>query len=214
MRASFATSEHTSFKIAALNATAGVLGDPGGVDTSFDAGALVIGEWSWSGDTSVSIGAWAYTDKQDDIRAVDGFGDPLRRRAQGGYVTLERGLWGDESSLRAGTGFLRAGVSDGDTTPFAGGWQAGLLVERVFSGRPDSVLSVGIHRGFLNHKHRRNQADLAMPAEHAESALEITYSDRIGWLTVQPDLQFIHDPGADPTRDNALVGALRLSVGL
>lgn len=213
VRGRLALSDRASVKLAVLNADAGVLGDPTGVDTEFENGALIIGEWKWEGDTVFSLGAWGYTEDQDDIRDLDINGDPVGRSARGAYLTLERGLWGDDESVRATTGFLRLGVSDGDTTPYEGGWQAGLLVERVFASRPDSALSIGLNQGLVSDKHIANAADVGVALEDAESALELTYADTIGWLTIQPDLQFIHDPAAEDARDDVIVGALRLSVG-
>lgn len=212
IRASFDISPRSELKFALINATAGVLGDPDGVDTSFDGGAIVIAEWQWTGDTHVGVGGWSYTDEQEDLRDVDGSGDPVQRDAFGAYLTVERTLWGGDAGVRMATAFLRAGVSDGDTTPFSGGWQAGVLVERVVRGRPNSQFSLGINQGLVSQKFRDNQADFGVQTEHAETALEVTYSDKIGRLTIQPDLQFIHAPAAESARDNAVAGALRVSV--
>lgn len=213
VRGRLALSERSSVKLAVLNADAGVLGDPTGVDTDFEHGALVIGEWKWEGDTILSLGAWGYTEDQDDIRDLDINGDPIPRSARGAYLTLERGLWGDDEGARATSAFMRVGVSDGDTTVYQGGWQAGVLVERVFASRPDSALSIGVNQGLVSDKHIANAADVGVVLEDAETALELTYADKIGWLTIQPDLQFIRNPAAEDARDDVIVAALRLSVG-
>lgn len=204
VRIAFPVSENSVVRFAALNATASVLGDPDGVDTSFDDGALLIGEWSRDGATRLSIGGWLYTEKHDDIRAVDGFGDPLQRRTAGAYLTLERELWGDV------TGFARVGVSDGDTTPYTGGWQAGVLVENVLASRPHSQLSFGVNQGRLSGKHRANERDAGVNAAAAETGLELTYSDQLTpWLRVQPDVQLVLDPGGDRDREDLWLAGLR-----
>jgi porin len=84
--------EDVYVQAAALNANAGVLGDPGGVDTSFDSGALVIAEAGWTGAGKIALGAWRYSDKQDDIRDLTALGDPAQRTARGAYLLLERHL--------------------------------------------------------------------------------------------------------------------------
>lgn len=201
-------------RAALLNADAGVLGDPGGVDFSFDDGALAIVEGGVEGDRKLSAGVWRYTKRQDDLRDVDGGGDPLQRVAQGAYVVYEQPL-NDAEGPRALTGFFRAGVSDGDTTPFQGGWQAGVLVERVFDGRPDSSFSVGVNQGLISDGHRQNEIDLGVPMANSEMQLEITYSDRLfSHVTVQPDLQWVRNPGGDRSADDAIVAGLRVSVEL
>ena len=211
---------HTEFdnglylRAAALNAHAGVLGDPDGVDTSFDEGALLIAESGVEGDRKLAFGAWTYTDEQDDIRDLDGSGDPIQRRALGAYVVYEQPL-NDPEGARPITAFLRAGVSDGDTTPFSGGWQAGVLVEHVFDSRPDSAFSFGINQGVLSDGHRQNQIDLGAPMDDSELQVEITYSDKVlPFLTVQPDLQWVRRPGGDRSVDDAVVAAVRFSVEL
>ncbi|GAM96599.1 carbohydrate-selective porin [alpha proteobacterium U9-1i] len=206
-RGRFETSEHGSLMVAVLNANAGVIGDPGSVDTDFDEGALVIGEYAWTGSGKIAFGAWGYTDDQDDIRELDLGGDPVQRDARGAYVAFEH-------PIRAGVdGFARIGVSDGDTTPYAGGWQAGLLVDRPLASRPDSQISVGAYQGVLSDKHRANEADVGIRAARAETGIELTYSDRITpWLRVQPDLQIVLDPGGDRDRDHVWVVGLRFEI--
>ncbi len=211
LRARWDVADGQRIQGAVLNAEAGVLGDPDGVDLSFDNGALVIGEWVQTGDMQVRIGAWSYTEKQDDIRDSDSFGAPLLRRAHGVYASLEGQIaaFGDSTV----SGFVRAGTSEGHTTPYSGGWQAGLLVSSVFASRPDSLFSIGVNQGLINSRQRANDRDLGGNPANGESALEITYADKIGEnLTLQPDLQLIHNPGADETRDAVVVATLRATV--
>ncbi|WGM40687.1 carbohydrate porin [Caulobacter sp. NIBR1757] len=199
---------------AVLNAHAGVPGDPDGVDLDFDSGALVIAEAGLTGNLRLSVGVWRYSDDQDDIRDVTPGGAPVQRTAQGVYVSGERVLAGDAASTQV-TGFFRAGVSDGDTSPFKGGWQAGVLVERVLKDRPDSAFSVGVQQGYLSSKMRANMAGGGLDASNAETGLEVTYSDRLGdRITLQPDLQVILDPGGESGADPVVVLGLRVTVDL
>lgn len=214
LRGRWSLTENQTIQAAVVNAHAGVLGDPGGVDDEFDNGALLIAEWGRSGDINVRVGAWRYSDDQHDIRDTDGLGDPLQRTATGVYVSAEGVVWdaGDDD-VRETTAFVRVGGSDGDTTDFGGGWQAGLTVTQVFEGRPDSVFGIGFNQAFVTSNFRANERDLGNDPAHAESAVELTYSDRLlPYLTLQPDLQIIHEPGADRARDNVVVGTLRVTV--
>lgn len=207
--------EEIALRTAVINARAGVLGDPGSVDLDFDDGALLIAEAAWQGPVSLAMGGWHYSEDQDDIRDVDGAGDPVQRHAQGAYLTAERRLFGADEDARRTTAFARAGVSDGDTTPFIGGWQAGVLVEGVTPGRPNSAFSFGAYQGVLSDKHRANERDLGIDADRAETSFEITYSDRLcKWLSVQPDLQYFPNPGADGARDPVWAGLVRFTVEL
>lgn len=207
VRGRFDLGAESSVSVAVLNAHAGVLGDPGSVDIEFDDGALLIGEYNWAGPVHLGVGAWGYTDQQNDIRDTDAFGSPISRNAHGFYATAERELWSNA------TGFARVGVSDGDTTPYAGGWQAGLLFNEVIAARPGSQLSIGAYQGALGDKYRANAVDAGVDVARAETGLELTYSDQLTpWLRVQPDLQLVLDPGGDRSRDNLWVFGVRFEV--
>jgi porin len=206
-------SAHTYAAFAVVNAEAGVLGDVGGMAPLLKQGALLIGEGGWSRDGSkIALGTWAYTRRQDDIRLIDAAGDPQQRRARGGYLLLEWPVGGvtgpEEDAPRKASLFLRAGISDGDTTPYRGGWQAGVLVNAVLPGRPDSQLSFGANQAFLSNKFRRNWAEAGNPLRPAETGAELTLADSLApWLTLQADAQYVRNPGqAAGTRDAVIFG--------
>lgn len=203
-------SEAAYVRAAVLNAAAGTLGDPQGVDLSFDNGALLIAEAGIEGRGRLSLGVWGYTDRQPHLRRVDASGAAVGTRAQGAYVVAEWPLvtWSEERGL---TAFVRAGASDGRTTPFRGGWQAGLLWTGPFRARPESAISIGANQGVLSKAWRRNLRDLGTRTAWAETAFELTASDRLApHLTLQPDLQLVLDPGGDRSRGPALVSSLRV----
>jgi porin len=211
-----ATGEAGAYAQAAVvNAKASTIGDPDGPDTHMDRGALVIAEAGVGDGRRIAVGAWRYTEKQDDVRDLTPSGDPARSTAQGAYILAELPLTNSADEGRSVAAFLRAGLSDGDTTDFEGGWQAGVLVQRPFPGRPDSAFSIGVEQGLLSSKGRANLRDEGIDAARSESSLEITYSDRIHpRVTLQPDLQLIRHPGGDRDRDIAVVVALRATVEL
>ncbi len=210
VRGQVSLSSDLAFKAAVLDAKAGVLGDPGGIDFSFDHGLLFITELDWNGFAQVSLGAWRYSRKQIDIADLNSL-----KPAYGAYLSVERRLWGTDDSQLLAVAFLRAGMSDGDTTPFNGGWQAGLLLNHVLPDRPDSMVAFGVYQGRLNLKQRDNLRADGLEAAAFETGFELTASDQVTpWLRIQPDLQFIHNPGADHTADDAWVAALRLAFTL
>lgn len=201
-------------RAAMLNANASVFGDPDGVDTSFDNGALLIAEGGVEGARKIAFGAWRYTERQDDIRDVDLLGDPIQRAAYGAYVVLEQPL-NDPEGAFATTAFLRAGASEGETTSFSGGWQAGVLVARVMPGRPDSAFSFGVNQALISEGYRQNQIDGGVPMAESEVQVEITYSDKLlPFLTIQPDLQWVRNPGGDRSIDDALIAGVRFNIEL
>lgn len=200
---------------AVLNAQAGTVGDPDGPSTQFDNGALVIAEAGIGPSWRLAAGGWFYTERQPDLRDLDPAGEPALSRARGGYVLAEYPFVDGGETGRSVRGFARLGVSDGDTTPFASGWQAGVLVDKVFASRPDSAFSIGLEQGVLSSKQRANTRDAGVAPARAESSVEITYSDKVApRVTLQPDLQLIRQAGGDRDARHVVVLALRLTVDL
>ena len=200
---------------AVLNAHAGTVGDPDGPKTSFDNGALMIAEAGIGDSWRLAAGGWFYTKRQADLREVDVNGDPALSKARGGYLLAEYPFVDGGETRRSVRGFARLGLSDGDTTPFRSGWQAGVLVERVFASRPDSAFSVGVEQGMLSSKQRANTLDSGVSPADAESSVEITYSDKVSArVALQPDLQVIRRAGGDQDAGTVVVLALRMTVSL
>jgi porin len=207
-RLRFAPSKDSYVQAAVFNARAGVPGDPGGPDWSFDDGVLAIAEAGWTGEGRLAVGVWSYSQEADDIRETDPFGQPLRRRGQGAYAMLERDL------APGRTGFVKLGVSDGRTSDFSGGWQAGVLVEKPAASRPDSLLSFGVTQAWMSPGAVKNLRAAGGDPAHVETQFELTWSDKLSeHVTLQPDLQYILSPGGDRSADNALVVGVRLGIG-
>jgi porin len=214
LRLNLSVGEHGYARAAVLNAHSGVVGDPKGIDFSFDDGVLSIAEAGVEGDGKISFGAWRYSRKQDDIRDVDGAGDPLRVAADGAYLLAEKPLFGGEGERQA-TAFLRVGVSDARTTPFRGGWQAGFHIARPIASRPDSELAFGLQQGLLSQRFRANLRDVSVDPKTAESGVELTYADKLtSRVTIQPDLQWVRLADAPRDADSRWIATLRVRVEL
>jgi porin len=214
LRVNFNFGDGAYARAAVLNAKAGVMGDPRGVDLTFSDGVLAIAQVGVTAPIKMSAGVWRYSHTQDDIRDVDPAGAAKHRVAQGIYVQAEHRLIGEDGG-RAVTGFVRLGASDGETTPFHGGWQAGVRIDKPVAGRPDSALSIGFEQGLLDRKFRANLRDQFTDPSRAESGIEVTYSDKIGSrVTLQPDLQWIHHAGGDRDLPDRWVAGLRLRIEL
>lgn len=213
VRLRIGSAEGRYLQIAAVNAEASTIGDVDGIDADFDTGGLFLAEAGWTGPLRLAIGGWRYSEEQDDIRDTLPSGDPARGTAQGAYLLAEGPLWSTDEGLAA-RAFLRAGLSDGDTTDFQGGWQAGLRLDHVLASRPESAFSIGVHQGVLSDKARDNFVDGGVDPARAEEGVEVTYADTIGRVTIQPSVQWIDNPGGDRDADAVMVASLRLAVSL
>ena len=203
--------ETTYIQFGVFNAKPGTVGDPDGADTSFDDGAMVIGEVGVTEGGKLAIGAWGYTDKVDDLRDVDRSGKPKQHNAHGAYILAESPL-NDQDAPRAMTSFFRLGISDAQTSEIAADAQAGLSVRRVFAARPESELAIGGRYTRLTRDAVRLAAEAEQPIERAEYGFEVSLSDKATpWLSVQPNVQVVFDP-AGRRNETVWVAGVRLSA--
>lgn len=75
------------------------------------------------------------------------------------------------------------------------------------------VLGIGVARSWLSSDFGRFQRALGAPAARAETVLEATYRIVLApWWTVQPDVQYIFNPGGNDKAQDALVLGCRTSI--
>lgn len=166
-------------------------------------GALLVGEVDrkLAGGGEVQLGVWHYTPKFERIDpAASGKGV-----SQGAYAMVEGPLMkrGDLTL----EGWMRAGVASADVnrigTYLGGGLslgdarqRLGLAVAHARQGQPAM---------------RAARAEGIAP-DRAETAIELSYSNQVTkWLSLQPDLQYVINPGWERSRRDATVIGLRLS---
>lgn len=211
LRLSFALTDQATLRTAVLD---GVPNDPdrpdhstlriGGSDGAFGITELDLQR----GQQRLLLGAWGYSRDQDDLA-----GDGATGTSAGAYLRGEALLSGDEA--RGLRGFFRVGGASARTNPFDRFYSVGLHWVGPFAGRQADEAGIAIAHAVAG----RNQLDVlaqdGIAAARAETALELTYrfalTDR---LALQPDLQYVFNPGLDRSRDDALAIGLRLVASL
>jgi len=171
-------------------------------------GALVVAELLHESDdeTRFALGLWSHTAK---FRVMGGAVE--RDSSMGGYALVERPLarWGD----RRLDGFVRLGLSEPKTEEIAAAYSAGLVLGGRLLGFEEEALGVAFTTAQTGGPHRRSRAAQGEPVDKHETAVELTYRAQVTpWLAVQPDVQYVINPGADPALKNALVVGLRFEV--
>lgn len=163
----------------------------------------------------VLLGHWRYT---SEFEQLDGEMDDGNL---GVYLRAERRLWSEPGTgeLNAGepnagkqglAGFARAGWSKGDINPYNVFLGGGLVYTGVFDRRPDDRLGLAVAAAFSSRRFR----SLA-EVERAEVNVEVTYHLPLtDFFALQPNVQYIVNPSADPALKNALAVGLRAEIGL
>lgn len=162
-------------------------------------GAFAIGELDWSqGDVRVLGGGWTYTERQPRL---DGTGNA---KSKGIYL---RGEWAlIENDGQSLTAFGRVGAASGDTNQFG----------RFVSGGVKLALDRGWELGVAFAQARTSKVFRRIePSLKAETAFELTAANQVtDWLTIQPDIQYVVNPGAVPGVEDAVIAGMRVTLSL
>jgi porin len=174
--------------------------DGDGVVMSFETGLAVNapGDDAASGRyTKLGIGGWHSTTSFDDYAGVGRDGNA------GIYVIGEHALT-DQLGV-----FAQLGFALGDRNQIGSYVGAGLNYTGLLPGRPEDTFGIAV-------AHARNTdgfIDSAPGTERAETAIEFTYALQLTEsVTLQPDIQYIINPGTDPSLDDAVVIGARMGL--
>lgn len=148
------------------------------------------------------VGYWHHTVEFED------FAGAVQDDNQGAYLIAERELLALRSGGNLG-GFVQLGLaqeSRNEVDQYVGfGLNATGLVPR----RPDDVIGIGVAHAHSSQQFRAITPDMVP----AETAIELTYLfSPLPWLLVQPDLQYVVNPGASVLTEDAIVANLRLTL--
>jgi len=134
------------------------------------------------------------------------------RAAHGAYAIAEKRLLGGKrGSLSA---FVRTGMARGRTYQVASYQGLGLALQAPLLTGAEEQLGLAVASVRNSRSFRRAQSAAGSSSDARETALEMTYRTRLTpWLALQPDLQYILNPGTDPSRRNAVAVGLRVELG-
>jgi porin len=219
-------------------------GIPAGTVVSFNGGAFMIAEGGYAvnqgadakgGPMAFKLGGWYHTSSNFQDQRFDTDGVSLASPLSNGIPLRHDGDWGiyglaDVSIFRTQdggglSGFARIGGSPGDRNLISFYADAGLTYKGLIPGRGDDTAGLAFAYARIGDNARGFDEDLqangnpSFPVRDEESVLEVTYQMQVTpWMTMQPDLQWIFQPGghvlnADGSiRRDALVLGLRSSL--
>ena len=167
-------------------------------------GALLIGEVEAPlPEGKLLFGHWRYSARFDD------FASGSARGNDGWYLRGEHRLTHEADRPDQGlSGFFRLGIADERFNMFGSFASAGLNYTAPFKGREADQLGLAVAAAFTSDQYR-----LAFPSDKSEVAFELTYRAAVtDWLAVQPNIQHVINPGANPSLGDALAFGLRTEL--
>lgn len=198
----------------------GVPGDPDDpakntIDLSSDDGFLnaLEADYAIPGGGRIVVGTWLYSADFDLIEGTAPGGAPLRDDGNSGWY----GFIDTPLPLGAGTvevsGFVRYGIADDRFNIFGSYIGGGIVATGLIASRPEDQLGVAIARVSVGDPIRRVVEAGGGSIDDAETAIELTWSTQLtDWLRIQPNIQFVSNPGVDPALSDALVVGLQFEL--
>ncbi|NTV51162.1 MAG: carbohydrate porin [Geobacteraceae bacterium] len=187
--------------------TAILLKEKDGVFTAFEAG-LSAGQPGEKEYYKLGAGAWLHT---ADVENFDG--DP-KGTNHGYYVIAEKTIF-TESCAGQGLGaFVQVGWADNKWNQIVNYWGIGLNYTGLIPGRDSDRIGLAVASARNGDKFMDFKKNIEfVPVERSETAIELTYQARVlPWLSVQPDFQYIINPGMDPSLKNAFLVGTRVEI--
>lgn len=179
-----------------------------------DEGLLLVGELEYRTDSwRTVVGHWRYSAKFDEFSGIADGSSRQSRRNSGTYGFVEGPIRQfDDRRLLA---VLRLGTANPKFNIISSTIQAAMVLERPWLRREGESLSMGVAHARNGGPARRlaavNGRVMLIHETVVELAWRVPISERI---VLQPDLQFVLNPGAVDHGDNVWAGGVRIEVDL
>jgi porin len=160
----------------------------------------------------VAIGGWYYTARFPDLSDTLANGQPvLRRGSRGAYLIVDETVLSGRNNPRALSVFFQAGLGDRRVNQIGSYTGGGLTFQAPFLSRPKDEIGLGVAAAHVGAHWVRSPESLGLA--DGETAIELTYAAQLSEsFALQPDVQYIKNPGATRAVKNALVLGLRAEV--
>lgn len=198
--------DNLHFRIAILD---GVPGDPDDseantIDLSSEDGILLASELEFQHKSAVyKFGYWRYSEKTETL---DGSEEESNHGLYASYAN-EMALENEKSSKFSY--WLRLGLANSNINQFDQYLGFGVVLSGVFSAEETDSIGLAVAR--VSNSSEYSQLDPT--AEDNEMNFELTYSYQVNQhVRIQPDIQYIQQPGASELLDDALVVGVRLEL--
>lgn len=189
----------------------GVPGDPdnpasNAIDLGGDDGILAVGEVEiLTQNGRLWAGYWHYSadfERLDDSTVGDG--------NDGWYIGVEQQL---KLCGRSVSAYVRYGEADESFNPIKSFIGFGVVMDAPLMNRPGDQLGLGIATARVGDPYKAALSDAGIGPKSHETAWELTYRAKINEkLALQPNIQFVQNPAASSTLEDAWVIGLRVQI--
>ena len=225
-RASFALSEGLTIQGVILDGVPGDPENPTGtsVHLSREDGALMAGEVGYvfgaksdwlPQEIRVAVGGYFYTRDFECILPPEAMENgPDHTRTRGFYALAEGSVYTEYGTEDQGASlFVRTGFADEAVNQFSNYLGGGVVYTGFFPGRDEDQLGLAVASAINGGHYKYLQSLNGTPVDGAEVAIELTYlAEFWSGFSIQPDIQYIVNPGTDQSLGNALAVGLRTGV--
>jgi len=162
-----------------------------------------------------ALGTWYYSGTFDDLAKVSPNGEAVRHHGSRGFYALaDKTVYQDANyPERRVNLFGQFGRGDPRVNRFGYYTGGGLTVSALIAGRDRDEIGFAIAGAHNGTQYMDSQRDQGMRVQRSEVDFELTYLAQFSsHLAVQPDLQFVMNPGTDPRIKNAVAFILRFEL--
>ena len=178
------------------------LGSHDGAMTAYEIGYLDQTDEDYK---KFALGAWYNTAQYED------YAGNIRNSNKGFYILSEAKIYDEGKDDTQGLGvFASLGFADATANRLQSYRGAGFMYEGLIPERDRDVLTAGV-------AYARNSSGYVnlTQSERAETALELMYKFYVtDYLTAAPDLQYVINPGMNPSLDNSYIIGLRIELAM
>lgn len=207
LRLDYAVNARLALRAAVLDAVPNDPDNPKAHTLSFDEGALIAAEADYAAADTLRLaaGLWWYTSEFDRILAADGGPE----NDNFGFYGIADYALSDRTSA-----WVRLGRANDEINQLAYYLGAGIVTTGLNPRRPGDALGLAVAVAENGSPFKDAAAMAFLAVDDREIAVELTYRAEVfEWLALQPDLQYVLDPGMDPSLDDAFIANLRVEIG-
>ncbi|MFZ4858213.1 MAG: carbohydrate porin [Desulfuromonadaceae bacterium] len=187
--------------------TAIILKKDDGVFAAVEAG-LSAGQSGGKEYFKIGAGAWLHT------AHVESFDGQQNDENHGFYFIAEKTLFAENGDGQGLGGFVQLGRADDHRNQIARYWGAGLNYTGLITGRDRDSIGLAVASSRNGGKFMEYSENVErVPVDHTETAIELTYRAELRpWLSIQPDFQYIINPGMNRSLENAFQIGSRVKI--